>query len=86
VEDKRNTVPNDEQDHAPDGNRSSEPVRATQRAMIKKALYDLETRERIFSDMEDAKESQKQHQEAYVKVIKDIVGDNKNRIKNFNQE
>ena len=53
--------------------------------MIKKALYDLETRERIFSDMDDAKESQKQHQEAHVKVIKDIVGDNKNRIKNFNQ-
>ena len=54
--------------------------------MIKKALYDLETRGRIFSDADDARESQKQQQEAHMKVIKDIVGENKNRIKNFTQD
>jgi len=36
--------------------------------------------------MEDAKESQQQHQQAHIKVIKDIIGGNKNAIRNFNQD
>lgn len=64
-----------------EGDRESDSIRQR----VKKALYDLETRERLLNDMEDAKESQKQYLETQAVVAKDVVLENKNLIKHFNQ-